>query len=212
VVWAVSVVNPNIYINNGMEVCLMESLRGQFLISTPQMPDPRFKEQVIIICEHNEDGAMGVVINNPHKAITLVDIFKGAEISLQKDIIAPVYIGGPVGVADGFVIYKKMLEGKEAESEKRYSLRVCENVFLSRDLKLLEDIGMGKGPDDFLFLLGYAGWGPGQLEMELIDNGWLTLPADQEIIFNVDDKSKWKMAADWHGIDISIFGVVAGNA
>lgn len=191
----------------------MESLRGQFLISTPQMPDPRFREQVIIICEHNEDGAMGMVINNPHQEIALVDIFNGAGISSPEKNVSPVYIGGPVGITDGFVIYKSTGgEKKYEENKEAYSLSVCDDIFLSRDLKLLEAIGMGQGPGDYLFLLGYAGWGPGQLEMELVDNGWLTLPADPEIIFNVDDPEKWKMAAHRYGIDISIFGVVAGNA
>ncbi len=185
----------------------MESLRGHFLISTPQMPDPRFREQVIIICEHNEEGAMGVVVNNPHKEITLVDIFLGAGITIPDNINSPVYIGGPVGVADGFVIYKNRQERGEENS-----LRVCDDIFLSRDLKLLESIGMGKGPDDYLFLLGYAGWGPGQLEMELMVSGWLTLPADPEIIFNVADESKWRMAAYRYGIDISTFADVVGNA
>lgn len=188
----------------------MESLRGQFLISTPQMPDPRFREQVVVICDHNKDGAMGVVINNPHKEITLVDIFNGAGISPPKQIVSPVYIGGPVGVADGFVIYKKVSEYEE--DKESYSMRICDDIFLSRDLKLLEDIGKDKGPDDYLFLLGYAGWGPGQLEMELMDSGWLILPVDSEIIFNVDDQSKWRMAACRYGIDISIFGDVVGNA
>ncbi len=183
----------------------MESLRGQFLISTPQMPDPRFREQVIIICEHNEEGAMGVVINNPHNEITLVDIFLGAGISIPESIVSPVYIGGPVGMADGFIIYKDIREYKN-------SLKVCDDIFLSRDLKLLEDIGMGRGPDEYLFLLGYAGWGQGQLEMELMDSGWLILPADPEILFNAADESKWRMAAYRYGIDISTFGDVVGHA
>lgn len=183
----------------------MQSLQGNFLISTPQMPDPRFQEQVIYMCAHNDEGAMGLVINNPNYEITLLDIFRGANLPLPEGPLPPVYVGGPVELDAGFILFKD--QGKEY-----FSLKVANNVFLSRDARLLEEIAHGEGPQEFLFMLGYAGWGPGQLETELMDNGWLTVPSDNEILFHTPDKSKWRMSAQRYGIDISVFGDVIGNA
>ncbi len=183
----------------------MESLAGNFLISTPQMPDPRFKEQVIYMCAHNEEGAMGVVINNPNYEITLLDIFHGMSLPIPEGPLPPVYIGGPVELDAGFILY-------HAAVHERYSLEITSAVSLSRDTRLLEDISRGQGPESYLFLLGYAGWGPGQLESELIDNSWLTLPADYDVLFHTADDQKWKKAAQKFGINISSFGDVIGYA
>ncbi|PIE57579.1 MAG: hypothetical protein CSA33_07620 [Desulfobulbus propionicus] len=183
----------------------MDSLTGNFLISTPQMPDPRFKEQVIFICAHNEEGAMGMVVNNPNYEITLLEIFHGINLPIPGTPLPPVYIGGPVELDAGFILYR-------AAVHKRHALQVSSSVSLSRDTRLLEDISMGEGPEQYLFLLGYAGWGPGQLEAELIDNSWLTLPADYDVLFHTPDDQKWKKAAQNFGIDISSFGDVIGYA
>jgi len=183
----------------------MESLNGHFLISTPQMPDPRFQEQVIYLCAHNEEGTMGLVINNPNHEITLLDVFHGANLPVPEGPLPPVYLGGPVEVDAGFILF--------ASADKDYfSLDVTEDVSLSRDSRLLEEIARGDGPENFLFMLGYAGWGPGQLEIELMDNGWLTVPGDIKTLFHTPDESKWKMAAQRYGIDISVFGDVIGYA
>lgn len=183
----------------------MESLAGNFLISTPQMPDPRFQEQVIYLCVHNEEGAMGLVINNPNPEITLLDVLHGSNLNIPEGKLPPVYMGGPVEVEAGFILY-------ENESYDRYSVEVNPGVYLSRDTRLLEDISLGQGPKRFLFLLGYAGWGAGQLETELIDNSWLTVPADIEVLFHTPDELKWKKAAQKFGIEISTFGDVIGYA
>lgn len=183
----------------------MESLAGHFLISTPKMPDPRFQEQVIYMCAHNEEGAMGLVINNPNHEITMLDVLHGSNMPIPEGELPPVYIGGPVEMDAGFILY--LAEGSDA-----YALQVTPDIYLSRDARLLEDIAMGRGPEEYLFLLGYAGWGPGQLEGELIDNSWLTVPGDIEVLFHTADESKWKMAAHQFGIDISVFGDVIGYA
>lgn len=183
----------------------MESLNGHFLISTPQMPDPRFQEQVIYLCAHNDEGAMGLVINHPNNEITLLDVLYGTDLPLPEGPLPPVYYGGPVEMDAGFILY--------ANGDKNLvSLEITRNISLSRDARLLEEIARGEGPEDFLFMLGYAGWGPGQLELELMDNGWLIVPGDPEILFHTPDKEKWKMAAFRYGIDISIFGDVIGYA
>ncbi len=183
----------------------MDSLAGHFLISTPQMPDPRFQEQVIYLCVHNEEGAMGLVINNPNPEITLLDVLHGSNLAIPEGSLPPVYMGGPVEVDAGFILYS-------TESSGRYSVEVKPGVFLSRDSRLLEDISHGQGPQHFLFMLGYAGWGAGQLEGELVDNSWLTVPADLEVLFHTPDALKWKKAAQKFGIDISIFGDIIGYA
>ncbi|HEB69221.1 MAG TPA: DUF179 domain-containing protein [Desulfobulbus sp.] len=183
----------------------MESLNGHFLISTPQMPDPRFQEQVIYLCAHNEEGAMGLVINNPNHEITLLDVFHGANLPLPEGPLPPVYVGGPVELDAGFILFT-------SDDKDCFSLTVTDNVSLSRDARLLEEIARGEGPEDFLFMLGYAGWGPGQLETELMDNGWLTVPGDIETLFHTPDENKWKMAAQRYGINISVFGDVIGYA
>ena len=183
----------------------MESLAGQFLISTPQMPDPRFQEQVIYICAHNEAGAMGLAVNNPNPHLTLTDILLGANLAVPAGLPAPVYIGGPVEMEAGFVLFR-------AESCAHCAMEIQPGIFVSRDSRLLEDIAKGEGPDEFLFLLGYAGWGAGQLENELLDNGWLVVPADMEVIFRAPVEERWKKAAGSFGIDITQLGDIIGNA
>jgi len=183
----------------------MESLSGHFLISTPQMPDPRFQEQVIYLCAHNDEGAMGLVINNPNHEITLRDILKGASMPVPEGELPSVYIGGPVELESGFILYSADYIGTN-------SLEVTSEIYLSRDTKLLVDISRGQGPEHYLFMLGYAGWGPGQLESELLDNSWLAVPGDFNILFNTPDEYKWKLAAHSFGIDIIMFGDVIGNA
>ena len=183
----------------------MESLAGQFLVSTSQMPDPRFQEQVIYLCAHNEEGAMGLAINKPNRSISLGDVLRGANMQAPTDLISPVYIGGPVEMEAGFVLFS-------GDYRARYQLEVSDSIFLSRDTRLLEDIAKGEGPAHYLFMLGYAGWGPGQLDIELMDSGWLTVPSDFDVLFKTPDELKWKTAAGRMGIDIALFGDIVGNA
>lgn len=183
----------------------MESLTGHFLVSTPQMPDPRFQEQVIYLCAHNEEGAMGLVINNPNPDINLSDILKSASIPVPAGDLPPVYIGGPVSLEAGFILYSSDYLHPNA-------LEVSSSVYLSRDTKLLIDISEGRGPDRYMFMLGYAGWGPGQLENELLDNSWLAVPGSFDILFNTPDEFKWKLAAHSFGVDITMFSDIVGNA
>ncbi len=184
---------------------IMESISGNFLISTPQMPDPRFQEQVIFLCAHNEEGAMGLVINNPNQEISLREVLQGANLPIPEGDLPPLYMGGPVENDAGFILYS-------ADYHQVNSLEVTPEIFLTRDSKLLDDISLGKGPVHYLFMLGYAGWGAGQLESELVDNSWLTVPGNFDILFNTPDEFKWRLAAHSFGIDIAVFGDVVGNA
>jgi putative transcriptional regulator len=183
----------------------MENLTGHFLIATPQMSDPRFREQVIYICAHSQDGSMGVAINNPSQEITMMEILLSTNIPLPEGPLPPVYTGGPVEMESGFILYK-------SDQQVGSGLAVTPNIGLSRESKMLEDISKGRGPKDFLFLLGYAGWGPGQLEAELMDNSWLTVPGDVSVLFHTPDEQKWKKAAHRFGIDIAMFSGIVGNA
>lgn len=183
----------------------MESLQGNFLISTSKMPDPRFREKLIYMCGHTEEGAIGLVVNNPLPDVRLDEILKSADITVPDFELPPVYVGGPVEMGAGFILYTA---DYQAESQLQVSATIC----LSSDPKILQDIASSSGPQNYLFLLGYAGWGAGQLENELTDNGWLTLPADDEVIFHTPDSQKWKVAAQRYGIDITTYGDIIGSA
>lgn len=182
----------------------MQSLQGCFLLATQQMPDPRFKEQVIYLCSHDANGAMGLVVNQP-TTFTLADIFKSANIDAVENDWPPIYLGGPVDAEAAFFLYT-------ADYEASNFLAVNESVCLSRDPKILHDIAKGMGPHHYLFALGYAGWGPGQLESELTHNGWLTVPAVNSILFETPDQEKWQQAASHFGIDIALFSDQIGKA
>ncbi|MFV0437989.1 MAG: YqgE/AlgH family protein [Desulfopila sp.] len=184
---------------------IIECLTGSFLVSTPRMPDPRFEEQVIYICAHSQEGAMGLAINKPSLAFSLAEVLKGADLPLPTGKLPPIYMGGPVELESAFILYR-------SDYRTEYQLEVSPTVSLSRETKVLHDIVEGAGPEKYLFLLGYTGWGPGQLERELLDDGWLMVPADDNIIFEMSDEQKWKAAAMQYGIDISTFGDVIGYA
>ncbi|MEJ2034507.1 MAG: YqgE/AlgH family protein, partial [Deltaproteobacteria bacterium] len=192
-------------LQTGSGELFMNSLQGQFLIATSQMPDPRFQEQVIYMCAHTEEGAMGLVINQPLPNVTMADIFRGAQVPVPEQELPPVYMGGPVEMDTAFFLYS-------AEYQTEHFLVVSETVHLSRDPKFLQDIAQGIGPHNYLFLIGYAGWAPGQLEHELTVNGWLNLPSADEVLFHTPDELKWQRAAQMHGIDIELYGDVLGNA
>jgi len=184
---------------------ILDCLTGTFLISTQNMPDPRFEEQVIYICAHSEDGAMGVAINRPNTMFTMAEILRSTDLPIPEKELPPVYIGGPVELESAFILYT-------SDYSTEYQLEVSETVFLSRETKVLEDIALSRGPEKYLFLLGYAGWGPGQLEGELLNDGWLTVPGNDVIIFDTPDEEKWRAAAMQYGIDISIYGDIVGRA
>ncbi len=184
---------------------VLDALTGSFLISTQKMPDPRFEEQVIYICAHNKDGAMGVAVNKPNSIFSLAEVLRSTDLPVPEGDLPPVYIGGPVELESAFILFT-------SDYATKYQLQVSPTVFLSRETRVLEDIAHTRGPEKYLFLLGYAGWGPGQLEQELLAAGWLTVPADDMIIFDTPDDEKWRAAAMRYGIDISVYGDTAGRA
>jgi putative transcriptional regulator len=183
----------------------MESLQGNFLIATPRMVDPRFRQQVVYLCAHNEaEGAMGLIINQPTDH-SLAEVMTGAGIELPPHPLPPIYLGGPVEMESGFFLFS-------ADYGCQHYLEVTERIRLSNDVEILRDIARGQAPVDYLFALGYSGWASGQLEAELAEDCWLLLPADYQVIFHTPDPRKWKQAARLGGIDIAIFGEVVGSA
>lgn len=184
---------------------MIDGLTGSFLLSTPQMPDPRFAEQVIYICSHSAEGAVGVAVNKLELDLTLDEVLRSSGLPVPSELDTSVYIGGPVEPNAAFILYT-------SDYVTEQQLEVSPTVSLSRSNKVLEDIAHGRGPEKFLFAIGYAGWGPGQLEQELVAQGWLTVPADDSIIFDVPDMEKWRRAAALYGIDISTFQDFVGNA
>lgn len=182
-------------------------LTGKFLISTPKMPDRRFAEHVIFICSHStEDGAMGLAVNQPYGRVDFREVLGELELSMPEKRIAEMYVGGPVEPEAGFILFET------ADYSVANQMVVTDTIAVSREKQVLEDLARGNGPKNYLFLLGYTGWGAGQLEAELTRNGWLVLPGSNEIIFHVENSRKWVAAAEQYGIDIAIFEDETGSA
>jgi putative transcriptional regulator len=165
-------------------------LTGQLLVATPEMKDPRFAESVIYMVKHDAEGAMGLVINKPMAKGLIDDLLKSSgnePKGSQKNIV--IHYGGPVGQRQGFLLHTDdhLIDG---------TTKVSNGIAMTADIKMLEALADGKGPRQSLFMLGYAGWAPGQLEMELRTGSWFTLPSDKPLIFGGDADKKWLQAMD----------------
>lgn len=185
----------------------MDSLQGMFLVATNQMVDPRFKETVILICNHDDQGALGLVLTNPYNDISFKDIL--ATLKLESaDIKYPdIYCGGPVSLDSLFILHPD-----ELADDLFSSTEIMNGVFLGNDLDLLAHYYQTEKVKDIRFFLGYSGWGAGQLEQELGFNGWLVLPASASDVFDCASGLLWKQVTAKHGIDITLFDDISGNA
>jgi putative transcriptional regulator len=182
------------------------SLTGQVLIAMPQMGDQRFAHSVIYVCAHTNEGAMGIVVNSPLESPSFSDLLK----QLKVDPVPParnirLCRGGPVENARGFVLHTSDWTGDG-------SLRVDEGLALTASLDILKAIATGGGPQQGLLALGYAGWGPGQLDQEIQQNAWLSAPADLSLIFDGEHGTKWRRALALLKIDPLLLSDVAGHA
>lgn len=181
-------------------------LTGQLLIAMPAMRDPRFARTVIYMCAHNSDGAMGLVINRLVGAVTFPDLLQqlGVDAAGVTDEIR-VHFGGPVEPGRGFVLHS-------GDYQHDSTLQVASEVALTATVEILRDIALGQGPQRSLLALGYAGWGPGQLDSEIQANGWLHVEADPSLIFDNDLTNKWERAIGKLGVDLSLLSGDAGHA
>ncbi len=182
------------------------NLTNHFLIAMPALADPNFVRTVTYICEHNEDGTLGIVINRKSE-ITLGDLFHSMKIDTDdpKRTSQPVYSGGPVHPEQGFVIHQPA--GQWAST-----LRVSDEISVTTSHDIIEAIAKGRGPERYLVALGYAGWGGGQLESELAANSWLSGPVDSKIIFETAAEQRWEAAATLLGVDLSLLSSDIGHA
>ncbi|MDA5193356.1 YqgE/AlgH family protein [Govanella unica] len=181
-------------------------LTGQLLLAMPSMDDPRFARSVIYVCAHNADGAMGLVINRLNTAISFPELMN--QLGIPTRMLAPqvpIFAGGPVEIGRGFVLHS-------ADYVQETTLVVSETIALTATVDVLSAIAENRGPRANLIALGYAGWGPGQLENEMHRNGWLTVEADENLVFFTDVTLKWPRAVAKLGIDISMLSSDAGHA
>jgi len=181
-------------------------LTNHFLIAMPGLKDPNFARSLTYICEHGEQGAMGIVVNRPTE-LRLGDILEQMEITSTDPTaeLEPVYSGGPVQPDRGFVLHT----GGDRWAS---TLRVTDRISLTTSRDILEAIAKGDGPDRMLIALGYAGWGSGQLESEMLANAWLSGPADMEIVFGRRAEERWYAAAQLLGVDMHLMTASAGHA
>src|ERR687893_3299335 len=189
-------------------------LDGQVLVPMPGMTDERFARSVIYICAHSSEGAMGIVLNRPAANLNMPDLLVQLEIVPEPDRIRlsqqvgsmQVLIGGPVETSRGFVLHSPDFHLAQS------TLPIDDSVCLTATVDILRAIARGDGPENAVLALGYAGWGAGQLELEIQANGWLNCPADAELIFNTPAELRYEMALRRLGIEPAMLSMQAGHA
>ena len=167
---------------------LFEGVKGKFLLAIPGLPDPNFAQTVTCMCEHNESGALGFIVNKIHPLLTGRELFEDLNIECNSSVDKlDIYLGGPVQPSGVFVLHGPPFDWNE-------SLTVTDWLCLSNSRDILEAIAVEKGPKSFMILLGCAGWGPQQLDNELNDNAWLTSDITREILFSTNSNAKYEKA------------------
>jgi putative transcriptional regulator len=182
------------------------NLTHHFLIAMPTMADPHFANTLTYVCEHNPEGALGIVINKPID-MTLSALFEQINIPLADAGLreSPVHFGGPVQIDRGFVLHRPL-------GNWQSTLAISENLGLTTSKDVLEAVGRGEGPKDMFISLGYAGWSAGQLEQELAQNAWLTVAADPDVLFDLPPEGRLPAAMRLLGIDFSRLSDDVGHA
>ncbi len=182
-------------------------LTGQLLVAMPQMLDPRFARTVVYMCAHTDDGAMGLVVNKPMEHVEFPELLE--QLDLDPAVGNPdnirVHFGGPVESGRGFVLHT-------ADYKQDGTMVVDGNIALTATTDILRDIASGNGPRASVLVLGYAGWGPGQLDGEIQRNGWLSVAADDALVFGDDPDAVWGAALAKIGVDASQLSGDAGHA
>lgn len=195
--------------SGGSDTLTQGWLTGKILIAMPGMADPRFRRSVVLICAHSDEGAMGLVLNRPLPEIDFGDLLEQLDIDADEDL-RPIEVrfGGPVEPGRGFVLHNVPEHGDDPEGQ----LRIGQALAMTTTREILEDLARGEGPESAVLALGYTGWGPGQLESEMLQNGWLTGERADALIFDLSHDDKWQRALRAQGIDPSVLSGVAGHA
>lgn len=183
-------------------------LTGQLLLAMPAMRDPRFARSVIYMCAHGEDGAIGLVINRLIGALPCADLLEQLEITFDPDSsidLPSVHFGGPVETERGFVLHS-------SDYLRDESMPINDAMALTATVDIVRDIAEGKGPRDLVLALGYAGWGPGQLDGEIQENAWLSVSSDRALVFDTDLETKWDRAMAKIGVNAALLSTQAGRA
>ena len=186
----------------------MTSLTGQLLVAMPQMSDPFFARSVVYLCAHSEDaGAMGLIINRTIDSLTIDELYAQLKIEsvMHSGQPRPVYFGGPVAPGHAFVLHS-------ADYREERTLWIGDEFAVTTTLDILRATAKGRGPRQCLLTVGYAGWGPGQLEAEIQANGWLLVAADTGLVFDADDNSKWSRALAKLGVSPEKLSGESGRA
>jgi putative transcriptional regulator len=181
------------------------SLTGQLLLALPGIGDPRFEHAVIAMCVHEPDGAIGVGIDRVISGFSLHDLLIQLEIDPGAAPDAPIHHGGPVDPQRGFVLHSPDWRGED-------TIDVSSRLALTTTLDVLRAIGADEGPDKWLVALGYAGWGAGQLDEEMHRHGWLTIPANDELLFETEVGNRWPQSFATAGIDVRLLASTSGHA
>ncbi len=189
-----------------MEDCNAALLKGHFLIAMPSLLDPNFSKSVVCISEHTSEGCMGLIVNRCDSSISGEDIFKELKLDYIPEAKSiPVYIGGPVHIGEIFVFHSPPFGWDSC-------FEISPILGMSNSIDILKEISMGNGPESYMITIGCAGWGRGQLEMELGQNAWLTCPIDEDIIFNIPVEERWEKAIKKMGINPDLLVNSAGHA
>ncbi len=180
-------------------------LAHNFLLAMPGLTGDYFADSLTYICEHNEDGAMGLIVNRPSE-VSLVELFAQLGLASNHDLVdTPVMEGGPVALERGFVLHA-------GDRTFESSHQLADDLYLSTAIDVLDAIVQSEGPENYLVTLGYAGWGAGQLEDEMSRNVWLSAPADTKVLFNTPFAERLNVAANTLGIDFSLIAGRPGHA
>ena len=182
------------------------TLANQLLIALPGLDDPNFSRSVTLVCQHDADGAMGVMVNRASE-YTLGEVFQqmGIESGDAALCARPVVAGGPVHPERGFVLH-------DGDQEWDSTLAIADGLYVTTSRDVLEAMARGEGPASATVALGCAGWAAGQLEHELVENSWLTVPADGELLFRVPLDARWQAAAGRIGVDLARIADYTGHA
>jgi len=180
-------------------------LTGKLLIAMPFLPDPRFSHAVVYVCGHDAQGAMGLIINKGLPTVTFEELLTQMGVDSVAMTQIPIHYGGPVEIGRGFVLHS-------TDYDSESTVLINNGLAMTATLDILQAMAFGKGPRDTLLALGYVGWSSGQLEQEIQENGWLTIDANPNLIFDPDLDNKWRQALATLGIDPAVLSFEVGHA